>query len=55
MTPYFPVLAHMERYACLREKGRVEEIGTHEELMARNHIYRDVYDSQMSKEVGSHG
>ena len=26
MTPYYPVLAHMERYTCLREKGRVEEL-----------------------------
>ena len=26
MTPYYPVLAHMERYRCLREKDRVEEL-----------------------------
>lgn len=26
MTAYYPVLAHVERYVCLREKGRVEEI-----------------------------
>ena len=26
MTPYFPVLAHVERYFCLRERGRIEEL-----------------------------
>lgn len=26
MTAYYPVLAHVERYVCLREKGKVEEI-----------------------------
>lgn len=26
MTPYHPVLAHMERYEALREEGRVEEL-----------------------------
>ncbi len=26
MTAYFPVLAHVERYACLREPGNIEEL-----------------------------
>ena len=26
MTPYYPVLAHVERYSCLREQDRIEEI-----------------------------
>ncbi len=34
------------------DEGRLSDMGSHEELMARSQIYRDVYDSQMSKEVG---
>ncbi len=34
------------------DEGRLSDMGTHEELMKRSQIYRDVYDSQMSKEVG---
>lgn len=26
MSPYFPVLAHVERYQCLREAGKIEEL-----------------------------
>ncbi len=26
MTAYFPVLAHVERYTCLREPGKIEEL-----------------------------
>ena len=26
--------------------GKVDDIGTHDELMARNEIYREVYSSQ---------
>ena len=33
------------------EKGALSDIGTHQELMARSAIYRDVYDSQMRQEV----
>ena len=32
------------------EDGKVHGFGTHEELMASNEIYRDVYESQMSGE-----
>ena len=28
--------------------GRVDAIGTHEELLARNDIYREVYEAQTS-------
>ncbi len=37
------------------DEGSLSDIGTHEELMARSQIYRDVYDSQMKQEVGVHG
>lgn len=37
------------------DEGRLSDMGTHEELMERSQIYRDVYDSQMSKEVAAHG
>ena len=37
------------------DEGRLSDMGTHEELMERSQIYRDVYDSQMSKEVGEDG
>ena len=30
------------------EEGRVDGFGTHLELLEKNEIYRDVYDSQMS-------
>ena len=29
------------------DKGRVAEIGSHQELMEKNGIYRKVYDMQM--------
>lgn len=28
------------------EGGRINDIGTHEELMARNEIYREIYTTQ---------
>ena len=31
--------------------GRIADIGTHEELLKRNEIYRDVYTSQMKGAV----
>lgn len=29
------------------DEGKINDVGTHEELLARNDIYREVYDSQM--------
>lgn len=37
-----------DRIIVLHE-GKLSDIGTHEELMARSRIYKDVYDSQMSQ------
>lgn len=37
------------------DEGRLSDIGTHEELMSRSHIYREVYHSQMREEAGVHG
>lgn len=33
------------------DEGRLSDVGTHEELLQRSHIYRDVYDSQVREEV----
>ena len=30
--------------------GKIDDVGKHEELLVRNEIYRDVYNSQMNKE-----
>lgn len=38
---------HADRIIVM-EEGRVSGFGTHEELLAANEIYRDVYESQMS-------
>ena len=35
------------------DEGSLSDIGTHDELMARSQIYRDVYDSQMKQEVNA--
>ena len=35
------------------DEGRLSDFGTHDELMARSQIYRDVYDSQMKQEVNA--
>ena len=32
------------------QEGRVAELGSHEELMAKNGLYREVYDLQMTGE-----
>lgn len=37
------------------DEGRLSDIGTHDELMARSQIYRDVYDSQMKQEEPEDG
>ena len=31
-------------------QGRIEECGTHEELIQRNGIYRRIYEIQMSRD-----
>ena len=36
-------------------QGRVEETGTHEELIRRDGIYRQIYEIQMEREAVSHG
>ena len=33
------------------DEGRINDVGTHEELLARNPIYQEVYESQTRKEV----
>ena len=39
------------------DKGRIAELGSHEELMKKNGIYRRIYDMQMTlpEEVAAHG
>ncbi len=39
------------------DKGKVAELGSHEELMRKHGIYRRIYDLQMNmaEEVGEHG
>ena len=33
------------------DEGRINDVGTHEELLERNHIYQEVYESQTQKEA----
>ena len=33
------------------EEGRIADIGIHEELVSRCETYREIYESQMDKEV----
>ena len=40
-------LMHSDRIIVM-ENGVIDGIGTHEELLAKNEIYRDVYESQQS-------
>lgn len=35
------------------EEGRITGMGSHEELLASNHAYQEIYDSQMDREVGA--
>lgn len=39
------------------DKGRIAEMGSHEELMEKGGIYRRIYDMQMTlpEEVAAHG
>ncbi len=37
------------------DEGKLSDIGTHDELMQRSAIYRDVYDSQMREEATDNG
>ena len=37
---------HAPGKLLVMEKGRIAEVGTHEELLAGNDIYREVYESQ---------
>lgn len=39
MTAYFPVLAHVERYRCLREAGRMEELRQLGVMMQMNYAH----------------
>ena len=41
-----PTLMQADRILVL-EDGKLAELGTHEELIARPGIYRDIYDIQM--------
>ncbi len=36
------------------DEGSLSDVGTHEELMQRSRIYRDVYDSQMRQEASEY-
>ena len=41
-----PTLMQADRILVL-EDGRISDLGTHEELIARPGIYREIYDIQM--------
>jgi protein-tyrosine phosphatase len=47
MTSYFPVLAHVERYQCMREEGRIEEVRALGVMLQMNyaHIGGKWYDA----------
>ena len=36
------------------DQGRLADMGTHQELLSRSHIYRDVYESQMREVPATH-
>ena len=44
----FSTVRHVDRI-CVLEKGRVVELGTHDELMARNGRYRTMFDLQAQR------
>ena len=35
------------------EEGRIVGMGSHEEMLAQCSAYREIYESQMDKEVGA--
>ena len=41
-------IRHANRILVIR-KGRIAEVGNHDELMAANGIYRHLYDTQFTK------
>jgi len=47
--------AKMADRILVLNQGRVEETGTHEELIRRDGIYRQIYEIQMEREAVSHG
>jgi ABC-type multidrug transport system fused ATPase/permease subunit len=44
----FSTVRHADRI-CVLEKGRVVELGTHDELMARGGRYRTMFDLQAQR------
>src|SRR5690242_14587375 len=44
----FSTVRHADRI-CVLERGRVVELGTHDELMARNGRYRTMFDLQAQR------
>src|SRR6185436_11597373 len=44
----FSTVRHADRI-CVLEKGKVVELGTHDELMARNGRYRTMFDLQAQR------
>jgi ABC-type multidrug transport system fused ATPase/permease subunit len=44
----FSTVRHADRI-CVLERGKVEELGTHEELMAKGGRYRTMFDLQAQR------
>jgi ATP-binding cassette subfamily B protein len=43
-------IQHADRIIVL-DDGKIDDIGTHDELLARNEIYKDVYISQQESKM----
>ena len=41
------------RFIIVLDNGEVKGFGTHEELLAANDIYREVYESQVREEANA--